>query len=106
METKQDPTKSPFVKKTPVQTSTGKNAAPSTASSTPSVTSSSPPVMQSFGTDKKGVTGGKVVLVLVLMVFLGVGVGYGASLVSAKTGTSIVPNSLNPNAPAKGKIYG
>jgi hypothetical protein len=106
METKQDPTKSPFVKKTPVQTSTGKNAAPSTASSTLSVTSSSPPVMQSFGTDKKGVAGGKVIMVLVLMVFLGVGVGYGASLVSAKTGTSIVPNSLNPNAPAKGKIYG
>jgi len=62
--------------------------------------------MQSFSSDKKGVSGGKVILVLLLMIFLGVGVGYGASLVSAKTGTSIVPASLNPNAPAKGKTYG
>src|SRR6266404_8521353 len=108
MDTKQNPTKSPFVKKAPVQTSTGKSAAQPTVSSTPGSKPlvSSQPVMQSFSSDKKGVSGGKVILVLLLMIFLGVGVGYGASLVSAKTGTSIVPASLNPNAPAKGKTYG
>ncbi len=98
MDTKQNPTKSPFVKKAPVQTSTGKNAAQPSAPSQP--------VMQAFSSDKKGVSGGKVVFVLLLMILLGVGVGYGASQVLAKTGTSIVPASLNPNAPAKGKTYG
>ncbi|SRR5258708_3301682 len=63
-------------------------------------------VMQSFDAEKKNVSGGKVLLVLILMILLGVGLGYGASIFSAKTGTSIIPASLNPNAPAKGKIYG
>jgi hypothetical protein len=90
---------SPFVKKVSANTS---------AETTPSVSksSSSPSVMQSFSDKRAGVTGGKVIVTLVLMVFLGVGVGYGASIVSAKTGASIVPSSLNPNAPAKGKVFG
>ena len=92
MDTKKDSTQSPFVKKA---------ASPDVKSS-----SASQPVMQSFSDKKAGVSGGKVVLVLVLMLLLGVGAGYGASFVSAKTGTSIVPGSLNSNAPQKGKTYG
>lgn len=88
---------SPFIKKV---------SAHSPAEITSSVSKSSPSVMQSFSDKKAGVTGGKVILVLILMLLLGVGVGYGASFVSAKTGASIVPNALNPNAPVKGKIYG
>lgn len=88
---------SPFVKKV--------SANSSSAETGPSVSKSSP-VMQSFSDKKIGVTGRKVVLVLILMILLGVGVGYGTSFVLAKTGASIVPNALNPNAPVKGKIYG
>lgn len=91
---------SPFVKKTAAHTSTA-------AESSPVSKPASSTVMQSFSPDKKGgVSGGTVVLTLIIMLLLGVGVGYGASFVSAKTGTSIVPSSLNPNAPQKGKIYG
>lgn len=63
-------------------------------------------VMQSFASTGQIVSGRKVVFVLLLMVVLGVGVGFGASLYAAKTGASLVPASLNPNAPAKGKVYG
>jgi len=92
MDNKKNPQSSPFVK-----------SAAQPAVSSPS---KSEPVMKSFSDKKEKVTGGKAVLTLVLMILLGVGVGYGASLVSAKTGTSIVPGSLNPNAPQKGKTYG
>ena len=103
MDTKQNPTKSPFVKKVSASPDTEKAA----SSSTPSAkTSSSQPIMQAFNSEKTTVAGSKVLVVLILMLLLGVGVGYGASLVSAKTGTSMVPGSLNPNAPAKGKVYG
>jgi len=102
MDKKQTATQSPFVKKAPVHSDTGKGDAYESAS--PVTTSQ--PVMQTFDSDKKSVSGGKAILVLVLMLLLGVGAGYGASFVSAKTGTSIVPASLNPNAPAKGKIFG
>ena len=100
MDTKKNSTTTPFVKKASAQPS------PATAASPASKPLSAQPVMKAFDTDKKGVTGGKVVLVLILMLLLGIGAGYGASFVSAKTGTSIVPSSLNPNAPAKGKTYG
>ena len=63
-------------------------------------------VMQSMIPVKKGVSGGKVFMVLIIMILLGVGVGYGSSFVSAKTGTSLVPSALNPNAPVQGKTYG
>jgi len=66
---------------------------------------SSSPVMQSFST-KHTVSGMKVMLVLLSMAALGVGTGYGASLVTAQTGVTVLPQSLNPNAPAKGKTYG
>jgi len=104
MDTKQNPSKSPFLKKSPDHTSTGKSAAHPEASSSSSDKSQS--VMQSFDSEKPGVSGGKVIVTLLIMLILGVGVGYGASFVSAKTGTSIVPPSLNPNAPVKGKTYG
>src|SRR5436309_445760 len=99
MDKTKNPT-SPFVKKAPVQSS------PAATTSSVSKPTTQQSVMQSFSSAKAGVSGGKVILVLLLMVLLGVGVGYGASLVSAKTGTTIVPASLNPNAPAKGKTYG
>jgi hypothetical protein len=102
MDKKQNATQSPFVEKAPVQTNTGKGDAQKSAS--PVTTSQS--VMQTFDSDKKNVSGGKTILILLVMVILGVGVGYGASQVSAKTGTSLVPSSLNSNAPAKGKIFG
>jgi len=64
------------------------------------------PVMQSMLPIKKGVSGGKVLMVLLIMILLGVGLGYGASFFSAKTGASLVPSALNPNAPVQGKTYG
>jgi hypothetical protein len=108
MDNKQNPTKSPIAKKIPVQSGPAKpSAPPASVSSIPNISKpSSQPVMQSFSSPKSGVSGGKAVFVLILMLLLGVGVGYGASIVSAKTGTSIVPASLNPNAPQKGKTYG
>src|SRR5476651_2667045 len=69
-------------------------------------TSSSAPVMRPLMSPKKGVSGGKVFFIVLLMVIIGVGVGYGASFFSSATGTSFVPAALNPNAPAKGKIFG
>ena len=90
-------TKSPNV----VQSSARPSASAATAASV-----SNPSVMQSFTSANQEVSSKKVVVVLLLMVVLGFGAGYGASVISAKTGTSIVPASLNPNAPAKGKVYG
>ena len=63
-------------------------------------------VMQSFSSPKHSVSGVKSLLILLLMVVLGMGAGYGASLITARTGTSILPQALNPNAPMKGKMYG
>ncbi|MGH7203972.1 MAG: hypothetical protein ACREHC_06010 [Candidatus Levyibacteriota bacterium] len=63
-------------------------------------------VMQSFKTQSKGVAGPTAFLILVLMLALGLGAGYGASVISAKTGTSVMPQALNPNAPVSGKTYG
>lgn len=63
-------------------------------------------VMQSFTPAKQNVSGMMVFFSVILMIALGVGVGYSASLFSAQTGTSLVPNALNPNAPVKGKVYG
>jgi hypothetical protein len=100
MDKKKNPP-SPFVKKASAQPSSA-----AAASSVPKPQPSSQPVMQPFSDKKQGVSGGKVVFTLIIILLVGVGVGYGASLVSAKTGTSIVPSSLNPNAPTKGKIYG
>lgn len=76
----------------------------STKSSSTDVVSS--PVMRPLSSPKHRVPGAAAFLILVFMIVLGIGAGYGASFVSAKTGTSLVPVSLNPNAPVKGKIYG
>lgn len=92
MENKSNPTKNPYVR-------------PSSAQQTTSPAAASQSVMHPV-TTKHGVSGVKVFLVLVLMILLGFGTGYGASFVSAKTGTSLVPAALNPNAPVKGKMYG
>jgi len=87
-----------------------KNSAKASSSAAVSTTSKSSPasgsIMQSMLPTKKGVSVGKVFMVLLLMILLGVGFGYGGSLFSAKTGASIMPSVLNPNAPVKGKIYG
>ena len=96
---KQSKQTSPFVKPasaTPVQAS----------SSAKKPLSEDRPVMHSFKSANKGVSGPTVFFVLVLMLALGLATGFGASVISAKTGTSIVPQSLNPNGPAKGKTYG
>lgn len=90
---------SPFVRRSSAYLS----AASSTAST---AHSSSQSVMQTFKPAKKGISGGKVLLILIVMILIGVGVGYGASFFSAKTGTSFVPKALNPNAPVVGKMYG
>ncbi|MGI8420448.1 MAG: hypothetical protein ACR2LN_07470 [Candidatus Levyibacteriota bacterium] len=90
---------SPFIK--PVSSSSAPKTSPAAQQS-----SEERPVMQSFKTQNKGVAGPTVFLVLVLMLALGLGAGYGASVISAKTGTNMVPQVLNPNAPASGKIYG
>ena len=93
------PKTSPFVR----PASSKPTSAPSSA--TKSITDDKP-VMQSFSDKKQTVSGATVFFVLVVMLALGLGVGYGAAVVSAKTGTSVVPQALNPNAPAKGKTYG
>src|ERR1700722_2027642 len=90
MENKSDPNQSPYVRPASPQ----------------STTAGQQPVMRPISSPKHGVSSLKVLLVLLLMIILGTGVGYGASFFSAKTGTSLVPAALNPNAPTKGKIYG
>lgn len=79
----------------------------SSSSSTQAASSakSSSSVMQSFTSDHN-VSINKALIILIVMIFLGIGAGFGASLISAKTGTQLVPAALNPNAPQKGKIYG
>lgn len=74
----------------------------------PSITqpTASSPVMQAFTSSKQCVSGMKVFFVLLVVAALGVGTGYGASVFAAQTGTSVLPQALNPNAPAKGKTYG
>jgi hypothetical protein len=67
---------------------------------------SSQPVMRPLISQKHGVSGIIIVLVLLVMIVLGAGVGYAASLYSAKTGTTLMPQALNPNAPVAGKTYG
>lgn len=69
-------------------------------------TSSSQPVMRPMIPSKHGVSGIKVFFVLVILIIVGTGVGYAASFFSAKTGTTLVPQALNPNAPVAGKTYG
>ncbi len=88
-----------------METKSNSNQSPYVRASTPQAASASP-VMQPMAPAKRGISGAKVFLVLLLMVILGVGAGYGASFVSATTGTSLVPSALNPNAPAKGKVFG
>lgn len=87
-----NPTQNPYVRQ-------------SSAQQTTSTAAVSRPVMQPVIT-KSSASGIKVFFVLIVMVALGIGIGYGASFVSAKTGTSLVPAALNPNAPVTGKIYG
>jgi hypothetical protein len=70
------------------------------------VSSVSQPVMRPMTPAKHGISGIKVFIVLVIMLVLGTGVGYAASLFLAKTGTALVPQALNPNAPVAGKTYG
>jgi len=101
MDTKPNQNQSPFVRPSSAQSSAKAASAAPLSKPTPSAR----PVMQSMSS-KRGVSGITVVLVLLVMIALGIGVGYGASLVSANTGTTIVPQALNPNAPVKGKIYG
>ncbi len=98
MDKAKNPT-SPFVKsvsehKTPVATTSSNSKSPNDS------------LMQTFSDKKEAISGGTVIFVFVLMILLGVGVGYGTSMVSAKTGAGIVPNSLNPNAHSKGKTFG
>src|ERR1700683_48993 len=92
MENKSNPTQNPYVR-------------PSSAHHPTPTAAASQSVMRPIKS-KHGVSGIKVFFVLIVMIALGIGVGYGASFVSAKTGTSLVPAALNPNAPVKGKIYG
>lgn len=93
------PKTSPFVRPA------SSKSTPATSSATKSITDDKP-VMQSFNDKKSTVPGATVFFVLVLMLALGLGVGYGAAVVSAKSGTSIVPQTLNPNAAVAGKTYG
>lgn len=90
MENVPDSNHSPYVRKSAAQ---------------PISTAASQSVMQPI-TNKQSVSGGNVFLILLVLVLLGVGVGYGASYISVKTGNSLVPAALNPNAPVKGKTYG
>jgi hypothetical protein len=90
---------SPFIK--PATSTSASTVSPAAKQS-----SEDRPVMQSFKSPKKGIAGATVFFILVLMLALGLGAGYGASVISAKTGTSIVPQALNPNAPVSGKTYG
>lgn len=63
--------------------------------------------MQSFKETKKGPSTIQILVVLLLMAALGVGTGYGVAAFTSKPGQkSVVPNALNPNAPAKGESYG
>jgi len=89
-----------------IQKSTIKSSAPTGTATAAKSSTTSGPVMQSMLPPKKGVSGGKVLMVLIIMILLGVGFGYGSSFFSAKTGVSFVPSALNPNAPVKGKSYG
>jgi hypothetical protein len=82
------------------------NQSPYVRASAPQASSAASPVMRPLVSSKKGVSGGKVLLVLLLMIIIGVGAGYGGSFFSSATGTSLVPSALNPNAPAKGKVFG
>jgi len=90
METKpnSNPNQSPYVRTSPQQATNAQS------------------VIHPVNSAKHGVSGVTVFFVLVVMLALGIGIGYGASFYSAKTGTSLVPAALNPNAPVKGKIYG
>ena len=92
MENKSNPNQNPYVHQ-------------SSAKSSSSSAVASHPVMHSMKSIR-GVSGIVVLLMLLVMIVFGTGVGYAASLFSAKTGTSLVPASLNPNAPVKGKVYG
>jgi hypothetical protein len=82
------------------------NQSPYVRASTPQASSAASPVMQPLVSSKKGVSEWKIFLVLLLMILIGIGVGYGGSFFSSTTGTSLVPSALNPNAPAKGKVFG
>ena len=62
--------------------------------------------MHSFTENQKSSSPSKLVVVLLVVALLGVGTGFGLSKFSEKTGTSILPSALNPNAPQKGKTYG
>jgi hypothetical protein len=63
--------------------------------------------MQSFKEDKKGPSTVLVLTVMLLMAALGIGTGYGVATYAAQPGQkSIVPNAVNPNAPAKGQTFG
>jgi hypothetical protein len=64
------------------------------------------PVMHSFTEKQQAVSPMKLIIFLGVIALIGVGTGYGLAQFSARTGTSIVPAALNPNAPQKGKTYG
>lgn len=64
------------------------------------------PVMHSFIDKQEKASPAKLIFLLVVIALIGVASGYGLAQFSAKTGTSIVPAALNPNAPQKGKTYG
>lgn len=91
-------TKKPVAKPTP--------ATPVKPSLARTPVSEDEPVMQSFDSEKAKVSGATVFFVLVLVLALGLGVGYGAALISAKTGTSVIPAALHTAGAEKGKSFG
>lgn len=86
---------------------TAASAKPAATQSKSALETSSP--MHSFDEKKSSAapSTAKVLIVMIVMAALGVGTGYGIASMSVTPGEkSVVPNALNPNAPAKGDIFG
>jgi hypothetical protein len=63
-------------------------------------------VMHTFMDKNKSSSKMKFLVALLIVALAGVITGFGLSQFSSKTGTNLVPQALNPNAPKKGKIFG
>jgi hypothetical protein len=63
-------------------------------------------IMHPFKENQNSSSPVRMIAILVLIAFLGVGTGFVFSQFSAKTGKSVIPGVLNPNAPKKGQSYG
>jgi hypothetical protein len=63
-------------------------------------------IMHTFSENEQPLSAMKIFVLFFVIVLLGIGTGFGLAQFSVKSGTSLIPSALNPNAPAKGKIVG